>query len=1279
MFVAFLTMAAFSAAYAWKVDAETAVAEGTTLIDDDALKITLPFTSYKSGSKQTIAGESFTHYLQIRTTNWPTAANPNGDQYKNDKGNPTASSLRVEVKKNVALKIYYRRQSTKQTDNKGTYAAGDGKDLVVYDQSDLSKVATTWTLDNETADGKYGYGTLDVNLKKGKTYTVVCKGTTVQFFGFTYEEESQKLYIVGSTVNGWKGTGLGEFTYNEETAAFEYDLNTKGTDYFAISDVSKFDDSGDWSDFNTNHRFAISEGNVNVTIGKEAQLQQVNGTMVLQNAGSYKISITKDMKMTVTSYDKFYLTGSFNEWNLTNMPKFIWNKEKQVHQYEIQVVKDPVLFAISDVATVNMKDFYAEHCYALGNEETEAVIGEAKDLVKTTNSSAAIKLSTPGKYLLSLTDDLKLTISKVYEDVEVNAAPGDIAEAIKTASEGKFVGNLTLNLQNGDYTITEPITVAGNFQLSGSGATINVDEAMTGNFVTLDGTDVFAKKADGTDSDHKLIAKVEFNNVTILGLKGALVKDNQKTLLENLNIINSVIEMPTNKNVIDFNGKGYVGKVTVANSTIYAKEKNTSFFAQYGSRPKNVNGDWKQVFSVENSTIVNIANGKNFCDLKQNGTAQNVYVIKNNIFVDCGKSGQVVVGFNKGQASATPVWEVSGNSFNFGGAETNAAEISKAGQKEKVDIVQNCVPGVVEFADAANGDFTLGYCLQKLMNCGDPRWNNTKLGASYLVGSKIAELKLTVGETVLEYPNTANVPANATVFIDVEKEGYAVKEFTTKPSNAVQVLTITENKKYAFAMPDRAVQVNAKFMAVLKPEWITAIPDQKYTSQAIKPTVVLTDEYTKAVIPATEYTVDYTNNVEAGEATVTVKGKNNNYTGEVTAKFNIIRQELKNEWIAAIPNQAWTGEAVEPTVTVTDKIENKVIDPENYTVEFANNVDAGEATVTVKAKENNYYIGQATAKFNIIKVDEAKAEDGSSFWYRVIDEASKEATILHIEPASADVESFTIPATIDGYDIVAFEDIALSPAAVANVKDFYLPAVKGHAIAGITSEMLTDTRVYQHPSKVARIHVPLEVLGEYAQALDYFTNLYKVSAVKESAPRFWTLGCSVNVMLDAASDAKVYIVKAKDATSVEKVATGTKVIEAGNGVLIEGTAGQDYQVIAAPDAELMRVEVDYSENLLVAVTAPAHFGEGYYILKNGAFYAAGGDDDAVVPAGKAVLYLPTATAPILTISGEATGIKIANADDLKNAQIYDMNGRKVEGVPAQKGIYILNGKKVAIK
>ena len=313
----------------------------------------------------------------------------------------------------------------------------------------------------------------------------------------------------------------------------------------------------------------------------------------------------------------------------------------------------------------------------------------------------------------------------VVIDVTINnLEPGSITDAIAAAAGKNIIKDLNIKLKNGAYTIEAPITASGNVVISGNGATIDAS-ALNDPFIVLDGTEEFAKKSDGTDSDHKLIDAVTVQSVTIKGMKGAFIKDNQKTLLQKLTVDNSVIEMPaSNKNFIDFNGKGYVGEVKVQNSTIWAADKNTGFFAQYGSRPKNVNGDLLQVFDVQNSDIINIANGKNVCDLKQNGTAQNVYILKSNIFVDCGKSaGQVVVGFNKGQTSATPQWDVTGNSFAWGGVCTNDAEISKAGQKDEADIVQNSVDGVPEFADAANGDFMLNQSsIHRKYRVGDPRW-----------------------------------------------------------------------------------------------------------------------------------------------------------------------------------------------------------------------------------------------------------------------------------------------------------------------------------------------------------------------------------------------------------------------------------------------------------------------------------------------------------------------------------------------------------------------------
>ena len=380
--------------------------------------------------------------------------------------------------------------------------------------------------------------------------------------------------------------------------------------------------------------------------------------------------------------------------------------------------------------------------------------------VEGVNSDLEVEVTpdeeNPEKFTFTMPADAVViiaTFQRIAEDIIVNSEDiegGDIAAALQKKIDEKLyvdeegneapcrVKDIFIYLASGEaYTLSGTLTAPNNILLQGGAedgddlATITMAEGMTDNIITLDGTEALAQKPDGTDSDHKLIADVTIDGVAIYGMQAALVKDAQKTLVENLTISNSIVEAPAaGKNVLDFNSKGYAGKVTVVNSSIYANGKNTGFFAQYGSRPKNVNGDWLQEFDVQNSTFVNIANGKNICDLKQNGTAQNVYTLKNNVFVDCGKNGQTVVGFNKGQSSAAPQWDVDGNVFNWGGLDTSAAETTKAGQKDGEDIVKNSLAGRVEFADIAEPDLGGRMILAPGVEApesmpGDPRWTLT--------------------------------------------------------------------------------------------------------------------------------------------------------------------------------------------------------------------------------------------------------------------------------------------------------------------------------------------------------------------------------------------------------------------------------------------------------------------------------------------------------------------------------------------------------------------------
>ena len=410
-------------------------------------------------------------------------------------------------------------------------------------------------------------------------------------------------------------------------------------------------------------------------------------------------------------------------------------------------------------------------------------------------------------------------------DVVISPETGaDISAALSDATATAPVKSVTINLaKDGAYTLTSTIK-APAVTINGNGATI--DASAGDNIVGIEGVTEFAKKEDGTDSDHSFVKAVTFKDVTITGMKKALIRDLMtKTLLETLTIENCVMQASDAKPFIDFDGRGYVGKVVVKNSTIWAAAGTNKNFAKYGSRPKNVNEALTQEFDIQNSTIVNIApkadfsGGQNFNNLKQNGTAQNVYTVKNNIFVNCGKSGQVIVGLNNGQTSATPVWDVDGNAFNWNDADVSATEVSKAGKhkvgEEDVDIVQNSVEGVVAFKDAANGDFTLGDCAQYTKGTGDPRWI-VKVAKDITIAPESGDIAaaLTAAETDLAYNE---VPGNITINL-TENVTYTVGATMVAPNS----ITINGNGAIIDASALEANVIEWKTKATEDTEWTNA-------------------------------------------------------------------------------------------------------------------------------------------------------------------------------------------------------------------------------------------------------------------------------------------------------------------------------------------------------------------------------------------------------------------------------------------------------------------------
>lgn len=144
----------------------------------------------------------------------------------------------------------------------------------------------------------------------------------------------------------------------------------------------------------------------------------------------------------------------------------------------------------------------------------------------------------------------------------------------------------------------------------------------------------------------------------------------------------------------------------------------------------------------------------------------------------------------------------------------------------------------------------------------------------------------------------------------------------------------------------------------------------------------------KTLVNNVDYKVSYASNVNAGEGCVYVEGINS-YTGTAYAKFQIAPCDLFSSGsnVSVSLSQTsfdYTGAAITPAVTV--KLGNTVLkNGVDYTVSYANNVDAGTASVTVTGKGN--FCSSVSRNYTIKKLNLAKkgkatlSFDSTSFVY----------------------------------------------------------------------------------------------------------------------------------------------------------------------------------------------------------------------------------------------------------------------------------------------------------
>ena len=236
---------------------------------------------------------------------------------------------------------------------------------------------------------------------------------------------------------------------------------------------------------------------------------------------------------------------------------------------------------------------------------------------------------------------------------------------------------------------------------------------------------------------------------------------------------------------------------------------------------------------------------------------------------------------------------------------------------------------------------------------------------------RVAITGVTLSKTSFPYKGTAIKP-NMTVKAKAGTKTYtltsgqykAVYKNNVKVGGATVTVTGTGFFKGTITKSFKITKVAITSVKVINP----SLP---WTGRVHKPILTLKAKVNGKVVTlskTTDYTATYTNNIEPGTATVTVKGKGN-FKGTLTATFKINKLKISAAAITlSRTTMKYTGKALKPTVTVKAKVDGKLVTltkGTDYTVTYTDNIEAGTATVTVKGI--GHFTGTQKVTFKIVE------------------------------------------------------------------------------------------------------------------------------------------------------------------------------------------------------------------------------------------------------------------------------------------------------------------------
>ena len=186
-------------------------------------------------------------------------------------------------------------------------------------------------------------------------------------------------------------------------------------------------------------------------------------------------------------------------------------------------------------------------------------------------------------------------------------------------------------------------------------------------------------------------------------------------------------------------------------------------------------------------------------------------------------------------------------------------------------------------------------------------------------------------------------------------------------------------EEYAQTNGNVTVKVNRKDIAgaIVTLEQDSFVYDGKRKDPVVKSVVL--DGVTLAYGKNNDYGCMYNATEKVGTYNDFYINGHGNYTGQISVTWSITAREVTPE--IDVASCSYTGDALEPTVTLTDDLGN-TIDPSEYSVTYSNNTNAGKGLVSIKDVEGGNYV--IKAKSQDFPIDQAAAPEATPGTLNVI-------------------------------------------------------------------------------------------------------------------------------------------------------------------------------------------------------------------------------------------------------------------------------------------------------